>query len=259
VFETAGSDVQIGVAHMNLGNIAFGRAQHDEAQARYETALDYFRRARDTVWIAGVLNNLSVIAIGREDIDQIEARQGEALAVYEAAGIRGGIGLCLMQLGIASFLRADYELTRQRWQRGIDLGHEIDHGWLVMALSSNLAAMEMTVGRRDEARALLLETCARLHAMPDPAVSLPVLETAARWCADAEPTLAARLLGAAVGHRGALGTPLLPYERKMVDAVATQLIATLGEIAYLSASRDGAAMSIDDALAQVERVIGAAG
>ena len=68
------------------------------------------------VWIAGVLNNLSVIAIGRDDIEQLEARQSEALAIYDAAGIRGGIGLGLMQLGIASYLRGDYELARQRWR-----------------------------------------------------------------------------------------------------------------------------------------------
>jgi predicted ATPase/predicted Ser/Thr protein kinase len=259
VYERTGTDVQVGIVHMNLGNIAFGRAQHDEAQTRYETALRYFRRANDMVWIAGVLNNLSVIAIGREDIEQVEARQSEALAIYEAAGIRGGIGLGLMQLGIASYLRGDYELTRRRWQRGMDLGRELDNGWLIMALSSNLASMELTAGRREEARALLLECTTRLHDMPDPAVSLPVLESTARWCAEADPTLAARLLGAAVGHRDALGTPLLPYERKLVDAVATQLIAKLGEDAYRSAARDGAALSIDDALAQAERVLGAAG
>jgi serine/threonine-protein kinase PknK len=259
VLEKAGTDVQVGIVHMNLGNIAFSRAQHDEAQTRYETALGFFRRANDTVWIAGVLNNLSVIAIGHEDIEQLEARQNEALAIYEAAGIRSRIGLGLMQLGIASFLRGDYELTRRRWQRGIDLGRELDDGWLVMALSSNLASMELTVGRREEARALLLETTARLHDMPDPAVSLPVLESTARWYADADPALAARFLGAAVGHRDALGTPLLPYERRLVDAVATRLIAKLGEDTYRSAARDGAALSIDDALAQAERVLGAAG
>ena len=39
------------------------------------------------------------------------------------------------------------------------------------------------------------------------AVSLPVLESAARFCADLDPARAARLLGAAVGNREAVGTP----------------------------------------------------
>jgi len=211
------------------------------------------------VWIAGVLNNLSVIAIGHEDVEQLEARQSEALAIYEAAGIRGGIGLGLMQLGIASYLRGDYVLTRQRWQRGIELGRELDNDWLVMALSSNLASMELTAGRPEEARALLLETITQLHDMPDPAVSLPVLESTARWCADAAPTLAARLLAAAVGHREALGMPLLPYERKLVDAVATQLIAKLGAGPYRSAALEGAALSIEAALTLARGALDAAG
>jgi hypothetical protein len=62
-----------------------------------------------------------------------------------------------------------------------------------------------------------------------------------------------------VGHRDALGTPLLPYERKLIDAVTTQLIAKLGDDAHRSATRDGAALTIDEALAQAERVLGTAG
>ncbi len=259
VLERAGTDVQVGVAHMNLGNIALGRGQHDEALARCETALGYFRRAHDTVWIAGVLNNLSVIALVREDIDQLEARQTEALAIYEAAGIRGGIGLGLMQLGIASYLRGDYDEARRRWLRGIEIGRELGHGWLVMALSSNLASMELSAGRPEEARALLLECLPRLHAMPDPAVSLPVLESTARWCAAADPALAARLLGTALVHRGTVGSPLLAYERRLIDAFEAQLVAQLGEKAYRSAARDGAAGSIERALAEAERVLGATG
>jgi hypothetical protein len=95
--------------------------------------------------------------------------------------------------------------------------------------------------------------------MPDPAVSLPVLESTARWRADSDPALAARLLGAAVGHREALGTPLFPYEKKLVDVVAAQLIAKLGEDPYRRQAQDGAALSIPDALAQAERALGAAG
>jgi tetratricopeptide (TPR) repeat protein len=257
VLEKAGTDVQVGIVHMNLGNVAFSRAQHDEAQARNETALGYFRRAHEPVWVAGVLNNLSVIAIGREDVDQLEALQSEALAIYEAAGIRGSVGNGLLQLGIASYLRGDYELARQRWRRGVDLGRELQHDWLVMAMSSNLGSMEVTVGRPAEARTHLLECIERLHAMPDPAVSLPVLESTARWCADADPVLAARLLGAAIAHREALGTPLLPYERRLTDAFAAELEAKLGAEGYRRGARDGAALSIEEGLAQAERVLAA--
>ncbi len=256
MLEKVGTDVQVGIVHMNLGNIGFARAQHDDAQARYETALGHFRRANDPVWIAGLLNNLSVIAIGREDVDQLEALQNEALAIYEAAGIRGSVGLGLMQLVIASYLRGDYAQARERWQRGLDLGRELDHHWLVMALTNNLASMELTVGRFEEARVLLLECAARLKDMPDPAIALPVLESAARWCAEFDPARAARLLGAAVGNREALGTPLLPYERRLVDTIVAQLVAKLGEDAYRKAAGEGRALSIDGALAEVEGILG---
>jgi predicted ATPase len=257
VMEKVGTDVQVGMVHMNLGNIAFTRGQHDDAQARYETALGFFRRAGDPIWIAGVLNNLSVIAIGREDVDQLETLQNEALAIYEAAGIRGSVGLGLLQLGIASYLRGDYAQSRERWQRGLDLGRELGNQWLVLALTNNLASMELTVGRFAEARALMLECVAGLKDMPDPAISLPVLESAARWCAESDPLRAARLLGAAVGNREALGTPLLPYERRLVDAIVAELVAKLGEEAYRSAAAGGARLTIDEGLAEAELVLGA--
>jgi predicted ATPase len=255
VMEKVGTDAQVGAVHMNLGNVGFARGEHDDAQARYETALVFFRRAADPVWIAGVLNNLSVIAIGREDVDQLEALQNEALAIYESLGIRGNVGLGLLQLGIASYLRADYEQARERWQRGIDLGRELGNQWLVLALKNNLASMELTVGRFDEARALLLECVAGLKDMPDPAISLPVLESAARWCFESDAAQAARLLGAAVGNREALGTPLLPYERRLVDGIVAEMVAKLGKEAYDQAAGDGAALSIDEGLAEAERVL----
>ena len=90
------------------------------------------------------------------------------------------------------YLRGDYAQARQRWQRGLDLGRELDNQWLVLALTNNLASMELTVGRFDEARVLLLECAAGLKVMPDPAISLPVLESVARFCADLDPGRAAR-------------------------------------------------------------------
>jgi tetratricopeptide (TPR) repeat protein len=249
VLERVGTPLQMGIVHMNLGNIALGHAEHDQAQQLYETALGHFRSAHETVWIAGCLNNLSVLALAREDIAGLEAMQSEALAIHEAAGVRENIALCLLQLGIAAFVGEDFE-------RGATLARELDNRWIILAAEVNIAAMEVGLGRRAEARALLTETAQWLHDMLDPALVLTVLESTSRLYEDSAPDRSARLLAAAHAQRAANQTPPLPYERRALETLEVRLAVRLGDDTFAAARNAGGELSMAAALVEAEALLG---
>jgi non-specific serine/threonine protein kinase len=255
VLSRVGTDLQIGSVYLNLGNIAFGRGQNDEAERFYETSLGYYRRANSTVWIAGCLTNLSVIALAREDVDRLEAMESEALRIYEAAGIRDGMGLCLLQLGIAAYIRREHDLARARWDRAIALAREIDQRWIVMAALVNTTALELSRGRHDEARTVLVECVSGLKDMPDPAIALPALEAAAGLVAGARPVESARLLAAAKALRATLKMPLLSYERHAMRALDERLEGALGDEQRTAAREAGGRLSLEAAVSAADALL----
>jgi predicted ATPase len=255
VLASVGTDVQVGSVYLNLGNIAYSRGEYDEAERMFETSLDRYRRANSTFWIAGCLTNLSALALAREAIDRVETMQSEALAIYEAAGIRDQIGLSLLQLGIAAYVRGDPALARARWGRALTLARELDHGWLIIAALSNLAFIELHSERLAEARELLIECVSRLQDMRDPAVALAVLEAVARVAADASPAEAAALLAAVAALRGAFHMPLVSYERQPLQKLDVRLASALGEEGLARAQEAGRRMSLEEALSAAQALL----
>jgi non-specific serine/threonine protein kinase len=255
VLSSVGTDVQVGSVYLNLGNIAYSRGEYDEAERMFETSLGRYRRANATVWIAGCLTNLSALALAREDIDRVETMQSEALAIYEAAGIRDQIGLSLLQLGIAGYVRGEHALARARWERALTLGRELDNGWLIIAALSNFAFLELIEGRLQEAREVLIECVSRLQDMRDPAVALAVLEAVAGVAADASPAEAAALFAGAAALRGSFHMPLPSYERPPLQRLEARLAKALGENERARAQAAGERMSLDAALAVAQALL----
>jgi predicted ATPase len=255
VLSSVGTDIQVGSVYLNLGNIAYSRGEYDEAERMWERSLAHYRRANSAVWIAGCLSNLSALALARENIDRVEMLQSEALEVYEAAGIRDQIGLSLLQLGIAAFVRGDNALARARWERALALARELDNGWIIMAAIENLVALELKLGRTEEARNGLIECVSRLRDMRDPIIALPVLEEVACLATDTRPAEAARLLAAATALRETLHVPLLAYERSPLRSFRERLAAALGEEALARARAEGEGMSLDVALSAAEALL----
>jgi tetratricopeptide (TPR) repeat protein len=207
------------------------------------------------VWIAGCLTNLSALALAREDIDRVETMQSEALRIYEAAGIRYQIGLSLLQLGIAAYVREDHELARARWDRALTLARELDNGWIVIAALSNLAFLDLIGGRLEDARNVLIECVSRLQDMLDPALALAVFEAVAGVAADTRPAEAAGILAAATALRDELRMPLLPYERPPLLRLGARLAAALGESELTRARGAGARWSLDAALSAAQSLL----
>jgi tetratricopeptide (TPR) repeat protein len=255
VLSSVGTDVQVGSVYLNLGNIAYSRGEYDGAERMFETSLGRYRRANATVWIAGCLTNLSALALAREDIDRVETMQSEALAIYEAAGIRDQIGLSLLQLGIAGYVRGEHALARARWERALTLGRELDNGWLIIAALSNFAFLELIEGRLQEAREVLIECVSRLQDMRDPAVALAVLEAVAGVAADASPAEAAALFAGAAALRGSFHMPLPSYERPPLQRLEARLAKALGESELARAQAAGERMSLDAALAAAQALL----
>jgi tetratricopeptide (TPR) repeat protein len=245
----------MGSVHLNLGNIAYSRGEYDEAERMFDVSLGHYRRANSPVWIAGCLTNLSALALAREDLDRVETLQSEALRIYEAAGIRDQICLSLLQFGIAAFVRGDHDQARARWERSLALARELDLGWNIIAALENIAFLELSHGRPEETRGLLIECIARLKDMFDPVIALPTIEAVADVVARTRPAEAASILAAATALRASLQLPLLSFERVSLRRLEARLAQVLSGEELARARADGERSSLEDALSTAERLI----
>jgi tetratricopeptide (TPR) repeat protein len=258
VLETSGTTLQRGNIAMNLGNVAWSRGHLDVAQTWYETSLGHYRHVGASVAAAGCLSNLGALAIAREEFDRVEAVQSEALAIFEPLGLTDNICLSLFQLGIAALTREEYDLARQRFGRALTLARETDNRWNTLVAFDNLSGLENRCGRSDAAREALAECLLRLRDMRDPVIGVSALENTAYLMRSSHPEAAAALLESATAQRARHHLARLSYEQRLLDRRAAELRAELGEERYADLAAEGAALTLEDALARAEALAGVA-
>jgi len=208
------------------------------------------------VAVAGCLSNLGALAIAREEFDRVESVQSEALAIFEPLGLTDNICLSLFQLGIAALTREEYEVGRQRFGRALALAREADNRWNILVALDNLSGLENRCGRSDAARQSLAECLVRLRDMRDPVVGVSALENTAYLMHRSGPAAAAALHAAATAQRAHHQIARLSYERRLLDRRVAELRAELGEARYTELVTEGAALTLDEALARAETLVG---
>ena len=258
VLQSAGTALQLANSTMNVGNVAWSRGELSEAQQWYETSLEHFRREGSALGAAGCLNNLGALAVSREEFDRVEAVQSEALAIFEPLGVTDNICLSLFQLGIAALTRQEYDLARRRFERALKLAREADNRWNIIAALDNLACVENFRNRPEAARKPLIECLLRLRDMRDPMLGVSALENAAAVVLGLQPAASALLLAAAEAERTRNQMPGLSYERRRIEQRTSALRALLGEADFGSATAEGGALTLADALARAETTLGVA-
>jgi tetratricopeptide (TPR) repeat protein len=161
--------------------------------------------------IAGTLLNQADLAYYQDDLERAANLGSEALALLRELGDQEAIAICLANLGTVA--RRQGELTQAQ------------------ALQREALALDQQRGD--------LRRCAE---------DLEVLASTAGSAQQGEH--AARLLGAAMTVREALGAPQPPQERADVDQAVEVARAALGEAAWAAAFAAGRAMTLEDAIVE---------
>jgi DNA-binding CsgD family transcriptional regulator len=191
LYRTTGDRWGLAFSLVILGIVAEDAGDYDQATARFAESLVHARAADDPAATGLVLFHLAVVAWGQGDRDRAGALLTEALAVQQAAGdLAYGAAESLGFLGLLAGEQGDIP-------RSVDLQRE--------SLS-----LHLQIGSREVLAVNL--------------ANVAMLAVAAR-----QPTAAARLFGAAVGQREAIGNPFKLPERAVYDRAITATRSALGD------------------------------
>jgi non-specific serine/threonine protein kinase len=194
-----------------LGIVAEDVGHYDQAAARFAESLVHARAADDPVTTGLVLFHLAVVAWGQGDRERAGALLNEALAIQEAAGdLAYGAAESLGFLGLLA------------WEEG-DLPRSVDLQRESLSLHLHIGAKEVVAVNLANVAMLALTT--------------------------RHPAMAARLFGAAVGQREAIGNPFKLPERAVYDREIDAARSDLGDDAFTAAWEVGRGLSLAEAAA----------
>jgi predicted ATPase/DNA-binding XRE family transcriptional regulator len=199
----------LGWALMRLASVARDEGAFQEAEQLYLEALEFRRDAGDQTGVAHILSNLSWLALYTGAYAPARDLQLESLAIRRAAGDRREIAVSLIVLGRIALDSSDHGAAWDPVREGLELSRQVGDRWAI---------------------ALGLEVVAGLLAVERPAHAL-------------------KLAGAADGVRAAIGRPLPPPERTLVDAWLEPAWRALGD-AGLAEWSEGVGLSTEAALDQ---------
>jgi non-specific serine/threonine protein kinase len=188
------------------GNVARGNGNIDEAKHFYEESLSCFREVGDESGAAAVRNNLGLVAIHQGNLESGRTFLEESLEGYRRIGDRRGTAIALCNLG----------------------QHRADADGATSAFHS------------------LGEALSLFRSLRDSSGSAWVLQALAELAADHGATLlAARLFGAAMAHRDAIGWKFSPLEQEEYAQALATLREHMGERTFQIGFAAGEELTLD--------------
>jgi predicted ATPase len=241
----------VAVALNNLGTTARYQGDYGRAVALHEESLALRRELGDSWGIANILQNLGEAVYEKGDLERAAALVEESLARRRELGDKHGVALSLSLLGRIAQRRGDLTCAEERLEESLALCRELGESWGVAIGLFHLG--QIAHDRQDYGRAAdLFAECMELHTMVghqrDIALCLEGLARIA--CSHGRFERAARLLGAAHGVRERLRAPLPPAETASVAETAAAAREALGTETFERACRDGAALPLEQAMAE---------
>jgi predicted ATPase/class 3 adenylate cyclase len=216
----------------------------ERARQFSEESLVLFRRAGDEKGVARALHELGETALGAEDYDRATELFEEAIIVARAAGAdgAGSIG----NLGWTAFLQGDYERAAALAEESVALVRRRGHMSHVAIGLENLAEAELALGRRDAARAHLIECLELAKEAQFVEMTAFCLQTTAELLSTSDPETAACLAGAADLLLERIDVALHPAEQRRRESFRAGLRAALAGSAELQRDR-GRQLTADEA------------
>jgi predicted ATPase/DNA-binding SARP family transcriptional activator/DNA-binding CsgD family transcriptional regulator len=233
----------------DLGSLALDRGDYEEATTLLEESLTLHRELGSKEEVVGVLNGLGVLTSAKGDREQSISFFSEALALSRGAGNVRKNATSLGNLGITMLVHGNPEQATVLLEESLALFRDIgDSSNIAIGLMySALAAL--TKGGHERVKALSQESLALLQIAEDEQHVPDCLEIMAGGAgAQGLARRAARLWGAAEAMREAIGVPLQPEDRKLLDPYLATARSNLGEVAWQTSLAEGRAMMPEQAI-----------
>jgi predicted ATPase/DNA-binding XRE family transcriptional regulator len=239
-----------GHALLGVGVMVYFQGEYDRAASLWREAQAIFRELGETRGIAYTYGNLGLAADGRGDFEEATAAYEAALALFRELDDRMFVSFMSHNLGLIAYFQGDYARAAALFEETLVVARERgDDASFVLALG-NLGLVAFAEGNYDRARTLNTDALRRgRHLDNRPWLARGIEHLALVEAADGDAARAARLFGAAAALRERFGAATAPHDREFSERHIATARARIGEDAFAAAWADGAAMSLEDAIA----------
>ncbi len=213
-------------------------------------------RERDDRWtVALTLHHLGRVAYYEDAPATARSLARESLAVAEDMGDPWLIAWPLHLLGIAAHIEGNYPQARAYYERSLAMRRELGYQEGIGILLALLGMVALREGEFRQAHARLQEALAVMQAVVGPWGLAPLLASLARLAAAlGQPIRAVRLGAFATAVSDSYHTPLIPLSEALLREALDVAKQRIGEAAYAAAWTEGAAMPLDQAIAEAQAV-----
>jgi predicted ATPase/DNA-binding CsgD family transcriptional regulator/transcriptional regulator with XRE-family HTH domain len=237
------------------GFLAAAQRDYAAAQALLEESLMLFRGVGDMPGSAWVLRHMGNAALMGGETARARMLAEESLALYRQLGDKLGIAWALITLGEAAWLQNDAKQARMFLAESLALLQEPKDKALIAWAHIRLGYVAYQEGDAAQACTLLEQSLALMQAIGQPLGIAACLEGFAGVAElEGQPARAVRLFGAAAAIRGALGIPPFGDERLDHECRLALARTQLGAATFDAAWMAGQAMTLEEAIAEAERI-----
>ena len=233
----------------DLGSLALDRGDYEEATSLLEESLALHRELGSREDVIGILDSLGVLASAKGDRERSVSFFGEALALSRGTGNVRRNATSLGNLAITMLVHGELEQATVLLEESLALFREIGDGANIAIGLMYSALAALTKGDHERVMALSEESLDLLQRAEDRQHIPDCLEIMAGGAgAQGLARRAARLWGAAEAMREAIGVPLQPENRRLLDPYLATARSSLGEVAWQTTLADGRAMMPEQAI-----------
>ena len=266
LFRELGDDAGASEPLFMLAWLAGVRGDYAAARSHLEQTVALRRTAPPGGPLAMALLHLGSVALLEGDLAPAGAHLAEARVLFRAAGNGLGEAEAIARLGDLAWRGGDAARAAAAFAEALDLARRVGGTAVVASSLAGQADLARQAGDLARARGRYGEGLAALHRpanrRPDAlgtarALVGCLIGLAGIEVAQGQPTVAARLLGAATVPMAAVGRQLEPPAADHAAGVE-EVRAALGEAGFAAAFGAGRALSPPQALADALRVAGAA-
>ncbi|MFC9694618.1 BTAD domain-containing putative transcriptional regulator [Kribbella sp. NPDC056951] len=239
------------MALRGLASLQAARGEHEAALVSLEESMSLFEELGTTEGMGQLLGSAAISRLELGDVEGARAVQQQALRIAEENGSREGEAMSLFGFSRIELRAGRLDEAKELAERARSmLGPAFDRAPQAMAmLLAQTGRVDLRRGDLESARTLSREAVELALTSSDMPITAVVVDTAAEVdLASGDHEAAARTLGLGAALRGMRSVPDAD-----VRAVTEQLHELLGDDAFETAYGAGAAMTRDDALAELRK------